>query len=683
MGYQTATNPKTGERVILINNEWKPVEQSATNPQGVKAYKVGGSWLTDEAGAIPVGAEVTVTPATTGQPINEIPGPRKYSWADVPGAAATNLPGSFGQQISGLAQAAAHPLDTTRDILRLIGGAGLKALPQSVQDIIVKNSYDPASVQQAIEGAGKVGALYAERYGSGEGFRRALAEDPVGVLADFSTLVGGAAGVAGKAGMAKTAAGLEAAAAYTNPLTPVVKTAAVPFKAAAKGGEYVWNVLAPKETALLSAAEGQGPAIVNALRNYDQYVAGGMPTAGVAVAGQVTAPRYAALQEQVSRLKPREYLEREQVNAAARGKALGTIAQDEAALKAAETARTQATKPLYGAADKQIVKADDVLNDLLERPSMEKAMARAKALAKERNETFQMGKNVPEQKVGSAIVDTEGRPLDVKTIPAEYAKFNGKSLHYLKLALDDLIKDPATFGLGSNEVAAITKTRAEFLNWFEGKSANYAAAREAYKEGSRPINIMQVGQYLEGKLKPALETSTGERAGVFAGAVKEAPTTIKRSTGQTRFDKLDQILEPDQVKIVEGIRSDLAREAEFTKQARAGGKAGEVFPATETARLPNLMSRIATVANTIMTKLQGKIDKKLALELATEMLDPAAAANAMEKALARQARGEKLADLVRKPATAMYEGARKPLTLGGVQVTNALAGQNQNQLRND
>jgi hypothetical protein len=621
---------------------------------------------------------VTVTPDK--MTVSEVPGPRKYSLMEVPGAAISNIPSSFAQQAAGLASAVYSPIDTTRDLLRLIGGAGLKALPESVQKTIVSNSYDPTSVQQAIDSAGAVGDFYKQRYGTADGFKRAVAEDPVGVLADFSTLVGGAAGLAGKAGMAKTATGLGAVSAYTNPLTPVVKAAAVPVKAAAKGVGYVRNVLAPKEAALLAAAEGQGQDIVNALRNYDQYVASGMPTAGAAVAGELTAPRYAALQQQVSQLKPREYMEREAANVAARGKALGTIAQDETAIKAAETARTQATKPLYGAADKQIIKADDTLNDLLDRPSMEKAMARAKTLAKERNETFQMGKNVPEQKVGSAIVDVDGKPLDTKTIPAEYAKFNGKSLHYLKLALDDLIKDPVTFGLGSNEVAAISKTRGEFLNWFEGKSANYAAAREAYQQASKPINIMQVGQYLEGKLKPALETSIGERAGVFAGAVKEAPTTIKRATGQTRFEKLGDILEPDQVKVVEGIRKDLAREAEFTKQAREGGKAGEVFPATEAARLPNLMSRVASVANTIITKLQGKIDKKLALELATEMLDPKLAAAAMEKALQRQAKGEKLAEPFKIVGRAAFEAGRSPLTLGGVQVTNALAAESQNNL---
>ena len=71
MGIQTATNPDTGDRVALIGGEWKPIEQSATNPQGLKAYKIGGSWMTDE----PAPAPAPATPA----PSNEIPGPRVES----------------------------------------------------------------------------------------------------------------------------------------------------------------------------------------------------------------------------------------------------------------------------------------------------------------------------------------------------------------------------------------------------------------------------------------------------------------------------------------------------------------------------------------------------------------------------------------------------------------------------
>jgi hypothetical protein len=45
---QTATNPDTGEKVVLIGSEWKPFTQSATNPQGVKAFLVNNQWMTGE-----------------------------------------------------------------------------------------------------------------------------------------------------------------------------------------------------------------------------------------------------------------------------------------------------------------------------------------------------------------------------------------------------------------------------------------------------------------------------------------------------------------------------------------------------------------------------------------------------------------------------------------------------------
>lgn len=48
MAFETATNPETGDRIININGEWKPIEQSATNKHGQKAYLVGGEWLTPD-----------------------------------------------------------------------------------------------------------------------------------------------------------------------------------------------------------------------------------------------------------------------------------------------------------------------------------------------------------------------------------------------------------------------------------------------------------------------------------------------------------------------------------------------------------------------------------------------------------------------------------------------------------
>ena len=61
MALQTATNPTTGERVVQVDGAWQPITQSATNPEGAKAYLVGGKWLTDTAAPAP--AAVTATPA--------------------------------------------------------------------------------------------------------------------------------------------------------------------------------------------------------------------------------------------------------------------------------------------------------------------------------------------------------------------------------------------------------------------------------------------------------------------------------------------------------------------------------------------------------------------------------------------------------------------------------------------
>ena len=53
MGYQTATNPQTGEKAVLIDNEWKPYTQSATNDKGMKAFLIGDQWITDQGVAAP------------------------------------------------------------------------------------------------------------------------------------------------------------------------------------------------------------------------------------------------------------------------------------------------------------------------------------------------------------------------------------------------------------------------------------------------------------------------------------------------------------------------------------------------------------------------------------------------------------------------------------------------------
>jgi hypothetical protein len=463
-----------------------------------------------------------------------------------------------------------------------------------------------------------------------------------------------------------------------NPMRPLAPLIEVPVKLAGRGVSAVYNALDPKSTAYLTAAEGRGPQIVNALRNQTEIVPGSLPTAAQAAA-PVGATRFSAMGESAARTTPTPFFEREQAQKAAQLAAVQQVGKTPAELKAAEATRSATARELYGISDQAMIPADKTFTGLLDRPSMDKVIARASELAAEKGIPFQIGQNRPAQTIPSVILNAEGVPMGVTNIPGEVAKYPGSSLHMMKMAFDDLVKNPERFGIGANEVGAIKATRGNFLNWVEDKAPAYKTARETFAAQSKPINQMQVGQFLEGKLTPALGEETARlRAAGYAGALDQAPGTIKRATGQSRFDELSQVMTPDQIKVLESVRDDLARAKLAEAQASAARGAGPNvnLMGTETlgnVRAPNFINNVTTVANDILRRLQGKLDQKLAIELAAEMLDPAAAAAALEKALARQARGEKMAEPFKKTGKAASQVLRTPA------VVNMLAPQSENQ----
>ena len=107
-----------------------------------------------------------------------------------------------------------------------------------------------------------------------------------------------------------------------------------------------------------------------------------------------------------------------------------------------------------------------------------------------------------------------------------------------------------------------------------------------------------------------------------------------------RFDSLTKVLSADDIKTLENIRADLAREARTGKMAREGARGEKT---TDTPTAPNVMNRAIAVANAVMRGLRGKINKNGAIEIAMEMLDPNMAAAALEKALAYEARNKGIA----------------------------------------
>ena len=138
-----------------------------------------------------------------------------------------NIPKSGAQFIEDVAQPFLHPIDTAKSLVELGNGIIQLAIPGEQKDEAKARA---------------VGQFFADRYGGLDKVLHTLKTDPVGILADASTLLTGGAslaarapGVLGKAGKAVSTVGK-----YSDPLVLAGKTA----QAGAKlGGKAFSNVV--------------------------------------------------------------------------------------------------------------------------------------------------------------------------------------------------------------------------------------------------------------------------------------------------------------------------------------------------------------------------------------------------------------------------------------------------------
>jgi hypothetical protein len=632
-----------------------------------------------------------------------MPGQRR-TWSDVPADIRQNLPRSAAQFYGGVVEAITSPIQTAQNLADLAAG-GLRAgarrvLPTGVFEAIDRLD-NPETTQRISELASAVGGEYARNYGSAEGFRNKVAEDPVGFLADVSTLLGGGAMAAGRAGATGTAGVLRTAEAVTNPLTPIIAPIALAGRGAGTVVERGYRALDPEAAAYAEAAAGRGPQIVEALRSPQaEIVPGSRPLPSQIVAPTGSA-EFTAFAQSAERIMPSEVAAREAAQSRARLSAIrevsGAPAQEArarlaaapdvtptgvmpargGALEAAQEARAAQTGPLFTRAERDVLPTDTTIESLLSRPSMEQAVQRAARIAAEENRPFSMRPpEPPAPSAPSGLLDAQGRPVPAPpTPPTPPAAYSVQDLQYVKRGIDDLIADNAS-GLGKAERNAIINTRKELIRWIDSQSPAYRAARGAFQEASGPIDQMRVARVLENRLTQPV-TGEATRGAMFASGIQEAPTTLRRATGEARFSQLSEVLTPDQMRIVDNIRRDIAREEQANKlarQARTGVPNIEavVTEATGGPRL-NFLSRVATIANTIMSKLEGKINQELAIKIATDLMDPQATANALERALRREMNQARVVGAARAPFEATAEALRNPALRIIPQATNAMA----------
>ena len=571
------------------------------------------------------------------------------SLIDTAAEAVQNIPSSGLNFLKSMVSAVETPealVKTVGSALDLGAGALNRAVPAQVRDFINRFDTDPASTKRAVQTAQQVGGVYRQRYGSVEALKRTIATDPVGAAADLSTILSGGAGVARLGGKttARVSNAMTRAAAATNPVNALAVPARVIPKALKRAPAAVQQIISPKQSAYLEAAEGRAPELIAQLRAPSEIVPGSKPTAAQA-ASPLNLTQFSALGASAEKAAPTPYYVRGAEQEAARLEAMSGVAKTPEDITAAITARTAATDPLYAAAEAKKFLADPKLMVLADDPYIKQALPEALRLSKSQGATFESNPTL--------------------------------FLHNVKISLDDMLSKTGDTALVRGARSQVMDVRKRLLGWLEGKVPEYGAARTTFAEMSKPINQMEVGQYLENKLKTPLEAG-GERANVFAAAVKDAPGTLKRATtNEARFKELTDVLTPEQAKIVTDIRDDLARAATTNIQARKGAAAGPkvtdmATAAQRSARPPQMLNRITTLANDIWSRLQGKIDTKLAIEIANEMLNPEVAANMLAKSLAGQTRAAKVGEAAGAAARTTGKVLRSPAALAAERVQNAM-----------
>jgi hypothetical protein len=192
-------------------------------------------------------------------------------WGETLGSALINLPRSTAEELGGIWDAVTSPIQTAKSIGSL-GGALLSKM--GVAD------FDESS-------ADALGQYYVNKYGSIEGFKKELANNPASILADVATVLTAGAGTVTKLGLPAKIAKLGrradvaqkfvgAVARNVDPITAMTNlvTKAVPatVKAAGKGtGKLVTSTLG------LTTGAG-GDAITEAAKVGFERGAAGAPT---------------------------------------------------------------------------------------------------------------------------------------------------------------------------------------------------------------------------------------------------------------------------------------------------------------------------------------------------------------------------------------------------------------------
>jgi hypothetical protein len=709
MALQTATNPTTGERVVLVGDQWQPITQSATNKQGVKAYLVGGNWLTDEPAApseIPAQRKERGFFETIGAPI------QAASEGIISGGGNVMF---GGQRLLGMG-------------LEKIGGADASSLGRA--GLFLQED----AARRLAESQGRVAPFKQEfpiSTGAGELGGEIVATGPVGMaIAAPLRAIPAAAPLAqairtggfSKGNLATRAAGGAtlggASAAIINPDEAALGATvggAVPFAGPAFGyvGGKVANLRTmPQNRASNLAQQAAGAdlkEVVNALRNAPP---------GVSVAQTLARFENPALQALV-----KDSLESTQEGAQYLSK-LGTMTEKQAVNELAKiaggvtAAETRATAEL----------AKNNLN-VITTPMREASLGRVnlgkyvadEAASREANDLAVLigsGSEIDPARFISQATGAEKALRSVGIKPLEGAPLANQIASISKnpsFAENDLIESSVqqvANGIrkwtGSNGVIDADALEAIRKNAVNAAIAKLRPGADATAQRNLAAGVMSnikplidnaieaaggagwrdyLATHAKGMQKIAEKKLTGEALNLFKNnkdefvrlVQNESPDTVEKFLGPNRYNIALELADSTMDALRKQATGHLDRVA-ASKQATDGQKALANLVAQNTSmiRLPSLVNAWAAAGNKTISELEKRLGAKTTKTLSDAMQDPQTAANLLESIPASER--NKIVQLLNNPTMLGLKGAAvtRAAAIPAAPI-NALAPQSENQ----
>ncbi len=353
-------------------------------------------------------------------------------------------------------------------------------------------------------------------------------------------------------------------------------------------------------------------------------------------------------------------------NNAARVNALEQMAGKDGARDFAVANRAGTAGPMYQEAFQVVPDAAGLtaeqsrtMQTLLKSPAVQSAMKDAQAIAKNN------GSNIgPSNATGSI-----------------------EGLHNMKMALDDAISAAKTAGQ-SNKAASIQAAQKKLVDFMESVSPEYANARNVYAQMSQPINQMDIAATIASKAaKGGTDLTTGAptlNRNALINAMSDEPALIRQATGRPVGNALENIMSPDQMKMLNAIRSESDRAGAVASAGNGPGSATaqrlasqnilrQVITPGGAAADPSIAQKAgqALVENTLANTLVGKATNWLYSGIAEPKIQQALAKAVLSPEEAQAAIAAAQQKGITLPDNLLIRLANQARRVTGVSATNS------------